>query len=268
MKIFNPGCVLPEVELVAFERKHSLDLPGDYRNFLLRHNGGVPERRWFPSAKNGQSGFHIKRFFSLDPSARPIDNLEIQMMAARGEGLYDVVPLSFDYGGNKLYLGACPQNSGEILFWDHESGTNRLELISTSFTRLLDSLIEEEESDKAEFEHLGEFGTVEDVKLHLAQGRQLHEKNINGRTLIEEAARFGNVSVMRFCIESGAGICDSLHYAAMNRQREAVDFLLKAGANINALNRFGKTPLAVVLSNDDAFKQYLISLGAKPTSRG
>ena len=39
---------LKEDDIVAAERQLGISLPADYRNFLLKHNGGYPEPDAFP----------------------------------------------------------------------------------------------------------------------------------------------------------------------------------------------------------------------------
>lgn len=53
-----------------------------------------------------------------------------------------------------------------------------------------------------------------------------------------------------------------MHVAAAMKRKEVGELLLKFGANINALDCFGATPLDYA-DGDDSFSSFLLSHGAK-----
>ena len=73
----------------------------------------------------------------------------------------------------------------------------------------------------------------------------------NGRTPLLQAAGQGRTGMVRLLLAHGAAIAPrfagetALHEAAMADDAESIQLLLKAGADLNAKNREGKTALQV-----------------------
>src|ERR1700693_1672275 len=58
-----------------------------------------------------------------------------------------------------------------------------------------------------------------------------------------------------------------LHYAAHDNDVAAVDKLIKAGANVNARNKFGSTPMSEAAANGNTvIMEKLLNAGADPNS--
>jgi hypothetical protein len=134
---------LDSQELKAFEEQHGVTLPGDYKSFLKKHNGGSPE-----------------------PAIEPVIGTPVQWLYGlhRGENwasLYwlvetvlhnhlpdNLLPIAHDPGGNLFILSLREVDHGHIYFWDHESETEtdplkfyrKLKFVAESFTIFIDSL--------------------------------------------------------------------------------------------------------------------------------
>jgi ankyrin repeat protein len=70
------------------------------------------------------------------------------------------------------------------------------------------------------------------------------------RMSLIQAARVGDLDVIKELIELGEDInqdvvgCTALHYAVFYNRKEVIEFLIASGANLNATNPSGLTPLA------------------------
>ncbi len=81
----------------------------------------------------------------------------------------------------------------------------------------------------------------------------VNQLNGHGETALHRAAEFNEVKCMRVLLDAGAdtsissAVCPSaLHTAVCWGQVEAATLLLEAGASVNALSRWGRTPLDLI----------------------
>ena len=104
-------------------------------------------------------------------------------------------------------------------------------------------------------------GHTEVVKLLLDSGVAFDYRDNRGYTPLRWAAVRGNKEVVQLYVAKGADI--SLHEAAACGLRDFIDKKLSEGADINALNQDGRTPLhqAVFTENVETI-EYLIDRGA------
>lgn len=93
----------------------------------------------------------------------------------------------------------------------------------------------------------------------------LNAVSAENTTLVEKAAARGRMRELRFLVESGADIKRTfpLHYAAEAGRKSAVEYLLSRGADVNALNRNGRTALHLAAEQGrTAVVETLIQAGA------
>ena len=94
-------------------------------------------------------------------------------------------------------------------------------------------------------------GNVEAIKEMLKEpGAKVDARDEHGYTLLNYAAMYGNVDVIKVLVEAGADLnaMDKegwlpLHHAARKGHVEAIKVLLKEGADVNAVDKDGVTPL-------------------------
>ncbi|MEZ6058500.1 MAG: SMI1/KNR4 family protein [Planctomycetaceae bacterium] len=112
---------LTDAEISAFEKEHSLNLPKDYREFLLLNNGVFPTPDCVEFEEAGRkTASDVFCFFALgDERAGLSMDWHIETYADRIPR--DTVPVGRDSGGNLWLLSVRSSDAGSIFFWDHGS---------------------------------------------------------------------------------------------------------------------------------------------------
>jgi cell wall assembly regulator SMI1 len=148
---FNePGKKITEKDIVELEQRLEMSLPSDYRQFLLRVNGGQPEPNAFP-IRDSPRDTHglLDRLFSVDDKDTDYDILD-NAEVFRDRVPSDLLPIAFDPGGNLICLAVRGENRGKIYFWDHNneslprktSDYHNVYFVANDFTELIDNLSE------------------------------------------------------------------------------------------------------------------------------
>jgi hypothetical protein len=125
-----------EVDVSHFEMGIAARLPDDYREFLIRHNGGYPE----PSGFRGGNDV-LNFFFGLWQKHA---DLNYETLAHRGFIPEGLIPIACDPGGNLVLLEIARPHRGRVWFWDHEQSGERdkaVSLLANSFTEFVASLV-------------------------------------------------------------------------------------------------------------------------------
>jgi hypothetical protein len=143
------GPDLSEEELAAFEMDKNVQLPEDYRNFMLRYNGGqpVPKSFNFPESESGSS---VGVFYPIKKDGT--NSLQFVMQQFEGRVPEELLPVAGDMFGNQICLGLEGENRGKVFFWDHEMEPleggepdyANIRLLASTFDEFLDSLFERE----------------------------------------------------------------------------------------------------------------------------
>ncbi len=144
---------MSEPRLRQFEKELGEKLPGEYRKFLLRHNGGCPEPRAFkihwknPELAETYPESYIGSFHALDGES---SNLAESYRLGRKWFPRSMIPIGNDIGGNELLLAISGKERGGVFYWVQElaeesdaPGLDNVGFVSPSFQQLLDSLYEE-----------------------------------------------------------------------------------------------------------------------------
>lgn len=133
----SPYRKLQKEEIDAFEKLYKVQLPTDYRNFLLTHNGLFVEKQDFAySAQNNSTAYDfLSSFFTLWKHDDPLQNGELSVeqnfqiqkeIEEQSEISTPTVStrfLAIGVGVDDdfiLYLGLDNDNLGKIYIWFHE----------------------------------------------------------------------------------------------------------------------------------------------------
>ncbi len=115
----QPGRPLAAEDMAAFEQKYGLALPQDYKAFLLRRNGGRPEKRRF-TVLNAAISSHAMYYLPLDAAVER--NLERFFVELNRGGIIpgDLLPIAATPRGSFVCLALTGANQGCVYFWDRD----------------------------------------------------------------------------------------------------------------------------------------------------
>jgi serine/threonine-protein phosphatase 6 regulatory ankyrin repeat subunit A len=105
-----------------------------------------------------------------------------------------------------------------------------------------------------------EDGNIEAVKQHLAAGTDVNAKDDDGFTPLDYAVPAGKEETADLLRKHGgiSGAEDSIHVAAIMGNIEAVKQHLAAGADVNAKDKYGRTPLTYATNSGNTETEVLL----------
>lgn len=121
------GRRLSEEEVREVEQDLEVSLPGDYREFVVNHDGLRPQLNIFRVSGANESG--VNEFIPL----RRIPK-ECTFIENLGDGR---IPIAWAEGGNYVCLDIS--TVGGVFFWDHEEPERDMKL-ADSFSRFIELL--------------------------------------------------------------------------------------------------------------------------------
>lgn len=121
--------------------------PGEYRDFLLAHNGGRPEEGVFPISTPQHDHHGLLDNFLCIKARDPYDLLT-WVRDYRGRLPRNLLPVAVDQAGNLICLSVAGSDTGGVYFWDHEMEASQGKTpsydnvypVADSFQAFLDSL--------------------------------------------------------------------------------------------------------------------------------
>lgn len=236
-QIIKPNPIIKEEQLADFEAQLNARLPEDYRQFLLLHNGGQPDKTEFTAKKYG--GSIMQRFFGFNTPYNT-DNFDYILRTYKDRVPDDFLPIARDMLGNLLLIGIRRRYVGKVYFWWHENEAEKkawfknIYSINDSFTAFFNGLKEEVE------ESYGELIDLFDGEDYQKQLDLIHsgwdvntplERNFG--FAIERVALNGHPDVLKALIAKGANFGKAMKQTLTRRNVEAARLLLAAGADPN-----------------------------------
>lgn len=147
IKLDHPG-TLPEYILKVLERYWEFSLPKEYRNFLLKHNGGEPSFDCFNFKNDKNDGSDVRFFLGIYPDQH--NDLLNHIKTYKERLPKNIFPIAYDSCGNLICISVMEPDRGKIYFWDHEREADsaqgevpdysNLTLMSDSFDEFIASL--------------------------------------------------------------------------------------------------------------------------------
>lgn len=138
---------LDEADIAAIEQELAVQLPPDYRAFLLESNGGRPASNVFTYTRpDGPTAGIVDWFLGIHTG----DNESLRRYVRRYKGRMpaNLLPIAEDPFGNIICLAVTGDDTGRVYFWDHEyeasegepPATDNVYRIADSFSAFLASL--------------------------------------------------------------------------------------------------------------------------------
>ncbi|MEZ0386624.1 MAG: SMI1/KNR4 family protein [Verrucomicrobium sp.] len=135
------GKALTEEEINAFEERHRVSLPEDYRHFLLSSNGGMPST----AVLHLRSGYRVAlcQLYSLNDDF-PYD-LDRKCKSTDWATAYrrGCLRIGRDPGGSGIFISTRGDDRGSIYFFDREEAIRPPEgaiKLADSFTQFMAEL--------------------------------------------------------------------------------------------------------------------------------
>ena len=134
----NPNTSMEKIS--EFEQIYDVKLPKEYVEFLLKFNGGYPQKSSFKISENEGESL-VNKFYGLG---------EIESSLAKVfEVLEDEIPENFisianDPAGNEILLGVSGKELGQVYFWIHDRDIDEemenMIILENSFTEFFNKL--------------------------------------------------------------------------------------------------------------------------------
>jgi hypothetical protein len=129
----KPSSKISTEDVQSFEHQYEIELPEEYKQFLLNNNGGIPDKVYYTE---NDADLVINFFLSLGSEKYSIEEY---IKDWRQEGLAnELVPIGEDAFGNLICISCKGDNKGQVYVWNHE--LSEIRLIAPSFNYLLSNL--------------------------------------------------------------------------------------------------------------------------------
>jgi hypothetical protein len=107
-----------ESEIEAGERRMGSAYPPEFREFLMKYNGGEPESNVF-DIPGGRTRGSVRAFYGMFGGSGTYD-LFAEQRLLKGRLPQGVIIVAEDSCGNGICLSLRKQDFGNVFFWDHE----------------------------------------------------------------------------------------------------------------------------------------------------
>lgn len=124
-------------ELNEFINEYKLNLPKDYCEHILKHNGGAPVAEFFNSLQ-------ISYFYAIKYGEED-ETLESTIDMIQDVLPKNYFPFAYDGGGNQFCISLNDNNFGKIYYCPMDMGDIEPEFLINSFTEFLDNLSEDDD---------------------------------------------------------------------------------------------------------------------------
>ena len=247
VKIAGSKRGLGEAVLTALERKLGIELPEEYRRFLLLHNGGKPAPAGFHyEDETGQyTDSQVDRFLSVHEGKLANFADDFITYKVDEKRMPDrLVPIATDPGGNVVCISVAGRDRGAIYFWDHEHemdaadeeegepGESNVHLIADSFGEFLALLSDEDappQPPKSPIRQLIEADDLDGVRRLLDEGYDVESKDDAWGTAAEVAALLNKPEALGLLLERGAAAAPAFGDALAQGRLEILKMLLPRG---------------------------------------
>jgi hypothetical protein len=139
LKFSNTGNDTNLSEIKEVEDTFGIKFPEEYVDFLLKFNGGAPNKVYF---LEDDADIVFNFFLSLKNSEFNVVEYYNDLVLEQNLFPKEIIPIAEDVFGNVICISCRVSDYGTVYFADHESNYDLSE-ISNSFDFIINNLIEE-----------------------------------------------------------------------------------------------------------------------------
>jgi cell wall assembly regulator SMI1 len=148
------GPNLSTSDIETIENRLGVKFPEEYKQHLLKYNGGEPKRAWLSGLGNSEEPYNafssvIDYFYALytDGNDR-FDSFDDFFNIFQGRMPSHIFPIARDIAGNQICISAGAADHGYIYYWYHEEEADddqepdyrNLTLLAKNFKDFLEKL--------------------------------------------------------------------------------------------------------------------------------
>jgi ankyrin repeat protein len=246
-EFIRQGPKLSEAKLAAIEKKCGVQLPKDYRDFMLEKNGGEPDPTGVCRKRSKTPYLSCRYLFSI-AAERPLED-----WISWYEGMKDedeptlpnrLIPIGVDHGDNVFCLSLSGKDAGKVYWWDHENSfvpdppkrvipdMTGISLVADSFEKFLNQFAEEPD----EFPEIKTSAWVALVKSRdqrklaawLKYGGKWNERDSKiGRSPLELAVELDSWPTVKLLLKHNASLQKAFEHAVQVNRWDLVRTLQK-----------------------------------------
>jgi len=210
---------LSEERLEKFESLLGNKLPQEFRDHLLKYNGGDPSPGDFdisceegPTTLNGIYGLHDGPYHN---------SLLRTYHTYKGRIPRQLLAIGGDNFGNQICIGLTKKYTGRIYFWDHEKESKFFKfsattLVADSFGQFIKGLYEYIDPDESNIDRIIRLEDVKGMSKLIDGGFDIDTADENQSTPIELCAIHRKHTMLKYLFSKGAKLGSSLEYAEEN----------------------------------------------------
>lgn len=137
-------------DIDIFEERIGTKLPSDYREFILKNNGGSPIAENLKGLDD--EDYMVDHFYGFHMNYKVYD-LHNAYTTYSDRIPPQFIPVGCDPGGNQFCLGIGGDHRGKVYFWEHEEEhtpptTANMSLVANNFSEFITRLFGGEKATK------------------------------------------------------------------------------------------------------------------------
>ena len=203
-------------KLTNFENTINAVLPEDYRNFLIKHNGGIPFPNYFKLPFEEPDYTHIHHVYGLN-SGPEYQRLDIIYKTNKHIIPSFLISIADDPFGSNICISVLGDKYGSVYFWNSEGiKSERTIFLANSFSQFLNSLFHWDNPKETEIQKAIKNDDVTTLVKLLPINIDFEDEN--GNTMLEYAAIHNSLKSIDLLHEKGAKLGDALKYAEENAE--------------------------------------------------
>lgn len=267
-RLRDPYGVTSLDDIKQFETEIGFELPADYREFLLKTNGGV-----YHDYVCTPDGFALDVVFGLNTNfcwseLRWNRDVSSDWLPA------DMLPIASGPGGDYACLKLTIPDKGAVFSVYHDVDFSP-DKIADSFTEFIDGVILDPDAlaDDIHSDHAFaaiDRDDIDDLRGKLDAGLSVDHAESDGTTLLMHAAWKCRLEMVELLLERGADVNirdnrghTSVFYSVFTHSPSCLRLLAKHGGEVNDINKEGQSILMRAVSDGSVrCTQTLIELGA------